>query len=175
MPVWRPQHVPVAMNTVAKRRYWWCVVLLVLALVGGIGVFVLTAGRGKVQLSQIKAEDIASGRLLLVNVFGPDNLITDPLQPSVVADILDALEPSHVDPHPLKWAVLGVLDVELKNGKSLEIALYYTGLDEGAFDIDRIYYRGGSDSKLLAALHRANPSWKSFLEQGQGSSGAVTP
>jgi hypothetical protein len=112
----------------------------------------------KKKAPHIELTSIASVRLILCGEKEP--LITAQLERRFVDDILDALEPNVPDPDPCKWTQVGALEIVSTTGNKHLVPLFCTGEKEAAFAIDRIYYRGGSDSKLIAALHRANKSWQ---------------
>jgi hypothetical protein len=107
---------------------------------------------------QFSRKDIASARLLLSNPRG-EQLVTSPMPQRSLSGVLDALEPNHIDTHPMKWIYVGTLDVKLTNGAQCSILLYCTGEKEAAFSVDHTYFRGGSDRELIAALNRADRSW----------------
>jgi hypothetical protein len=75
--------------------------------------------------------------------------------------IYKALQPATFDSRPAKWAVLGELEMTLRNGQPFRVDLYYVWSDkEGAFSAGetferRTYFRGGSSSQLTDALRSA--------------------
>jgi hypothetical protein len=74
--------------------------------------------------------------------------------------ILDAMRPARKDNDPAKWQVLGELNIRLKGGKSLFVALYTTSKWSGAFSAgrtfkERVYYRGGDSAKLKQTFQAA--------------------
>jgi hypothetical protein len=142
-----------------QHRLYYIVAALLVLILGLPAVVIMTWQSSNSPFPQFKRDDIATVRLTQMNDRG-GLLRVSPLDRRFVDEIFDALEPNYVDKHPLKWLIIGALDVELTNGLHCSIELYCTGDDEGAFSIDSTYYRGGSDRRLMAALHRANPSWK---------------
>lgn len=79
------------------------------------------------------------------------------------APILAALRPRHRDRHALKWQVFGESDLTLRGGKHVSIWLFSTTKGEsGAFAAGRtwetrVYYRGGTDEGIKAAIRAACP------------------
>lgn len=55
--------------------------------------------------------------------------------------------------------MLGELSCKLRDGTMVEVHLYWTGHDRGAFSVgaypNQVYYRGGTDSAIEEAIRRA--------------------
>ena len=108
---------------------------------------------GNPMFSRIKESDIVSGRVIRK---GRDKPIEDiSVSPSVSFDILAALIPNRIDTNPLNWQVLGSLHFKLTDGRKYFVDLYRTDEEEAAFSMDRVYYRGGSEAKLVKLIREA--------------------
>jgi hypothetical protein len=80
--------------------------------------------------------------------------------PEHFAPILAALAPSRKAPQVFLWQVKGKLHITCRDGRSYDIHLYWTGVDEGAFKIGppgRVgtYCIGGSDQGIDDAIRAA--------------------
>jgi hypothetical protein len=106
-------------------------------------------------LSAVKAEDVGSIRVTLYT--GPEKSIKYTLERDLVPRLLAALTPSYYDWRPAAWVVLGMLDIELKDGSRLTVDLYDSHHDFAAFSIDRRYFRGGSNDDLKRLLRVPRP------------------
>jgi hypothetical protein len=72
--------------------------------------------------------------------------------------ILNALQPSEVDPDPIAWEVMGEMTIETMDGRKIVIA-FANSSGGGSFCVgdrpwarDRTYYLGGNSAQLRAAL-----------------------
>ena len=52
----------------------------------------------------------------------------------------------------MKWQVLGDLRIRLRDGRNIEVSLYRTFADHGAYKMDGTYYRGSSDAEIVRTL-----------------------
>jgi hypothetical protein len=72
---------------------------------------------------------------------------------ATIVQILDAMKPFSRDWHPALWQKYGFLNIEFTNGTKVGVEVYDVGEEVGAFSIDRVYYRGGSETKLKDILN----------------------
>ena len=61
---------------------------------------------------------------------------------------------SKADPNPAAWVCSYCLFINLNSGEALTIGLFVTGLDIGALEINRKYYRGSNDTAIKAFFDR---------------------
>jgi hypothetical protein len=87
-----------------------------------------------------------------------------------ISRILKALAPNQRDPRPAKWQGLGDLKLTCGNGKVIEIHLYWTGHDQGAFSVGpygtQVYFRGGTDQGIESAIREARQASDSAKPNG---------
>ena len=95
---------------------------------------------------------------------GP-NLEEFNLPPSSRVLILNALDGAQEDDNPMKWQVLGNLDIALEK-QTIEVRLFWTNQSSGAFRINETYYRGSSDEELIRIISDAAKQ----LDQLRGNS-----
>jgi len=74
--------------------------------------------------------------------------------------ILEALKPTRREESPATWEEFGNLEVVERDGRRLHLTLYAVGKGLSAFSAgrdprERVYYRGGSQDRLVEALSRA--------------------
>ncbi|HEV3145341.1 MAG TPA: hypothetical protein VGZ47_15725 [Gemmataceae bacterium] len=73
--------------------------------------------------------------------------------------ILQSLEPKQLDFMPADWVVHGDLTMETVDGKEIQVHLFWTSEETGAFAVgslrSRRYYRGGSNSAIDNAVRTA--------------------
>ena len=145
----------------SERRRWWRIVwkgslLLVLGIVLAVGVFLFFAAEPwrSCPIESLDAEEVQS---VCVCSMGQSQPIEDQ---ETIRQILDAMKPIRRDWLPAKWCKYAYLVFTLKNGEEIEVDLYSTALEESAFSIDRIYYRGGPEEKLQNLLESKWPELK---------------
>lgn len=73
------------------------------------------------------------------------------------ADILSLLSTGEESSTPMKWMVLGDVEIATDEG-TLRVDIYQTGDERGAFKAEGTYYRGGSDSAFIHVLSRGRPT-----------------
>ncbi len=74
--------------------------------------------------------------------------------------IRTAMLPAKTDNNPASWEWVATVDIVKVDGKPLNVQLYQLNKDPGAFAAgptlkQRVYYRGGSTTKLIKALNTA--------------------
>ena len=70
-------------------------------------------------------------------------------------ELYNLLARSRYDPFPAKWVMLGSVDVMRKDGGRTVIRLFYVDdplRREGAFSVDKKYFRGGTTAGILTVL-----------------------
>jgi hypothetical protein len=137
-----------------KRRLIW-VAMAFAALMSVVVAVVLTFGEPEIDPFPAP-EEISSMRAFLLDVNQPLDFL---VPPNHWTNVLNGLRPCVSDRTPAKWEGLGLLEVR-RDGTTLEIGLYQTGEQTGAFSIEgasttRTYYRGGDTNALKAALLEA--------------------
>ncbi len=97
-------------------------------------------------------------------------------------ELYNLLARSRYDPFPAKWVVLGSVDVMRKDGGRTVISLFYVDEPlrrEGAFSVDRKYFRGGTTAGILKVLcmedERTKNAEPSAVEDAQKSPRASEP
>lgn len=72
--------------------------------------------------------------------------------------IRSAMLPAEVDESDLiaDWVALGHVTIQANDGQTLDVDLYQTPDDIGAFAVNRKYYRGGNSRRLQAAIEQAH-------------------
>ena len=74
--------------------------------------------------------------------------------------IIEALNGAGHDDKPMKWQVLGDIKIHHSTG-ILEVSLFLTGKERGAFSANGQYYRGSSDQnfiRLISSTHTPEPT-----------------
>ncbi len=76
-----------------------------------------------------------------------------------------ALLPAKRDPKPADWEWLATVKIVKKDGQPLQVELYTTSKDPGAFAAgktykQRVYYRGGKTAALVKAIKAAHEKSK---------------
>jgi hypothetical protein len=77
--------------------------------------------------------------------------------------ILASLNGSHQDNNPMKWQVLGDIEITLKTG-SINVDRFGTGQKLGAFRANGTYYRGSSDSEFIQLIKAAKQAHSEAVE-----------
>jgi hypothetical protein len=81
-----------------------------------------------------------------------------------VSSILESLQPARRDYLPDSWQVLGDVTITTKEGRCLQVRLFWTAENKGAFALGprgkRAYYRGGTDSAIENAVRNAYANFK---------------
>ena len=67
---------------------------------------------------------------------------------------LEILNDAKVDTDPMKWQFLGNMAITHSTG-SVEVRLFWTGKQLGAFQSNGHYYRGGSDTGFIELISSA--------------------
>ena len=129
-------------------RVLWKVGLLTLAV--ALGVLAIQSCRHH-PMASLDAKDV---NRIQVNLPGPSGaaavfVIDDQ---ATITQIFDAMTPFSRDWFPAKWAKYGSLQVELRSGTVVGIALFEVREEAAAFRIDGVYYRGGSEQRLQEIL-----------------------
>jgi hypothetical protein len=128
---------------------------------------VACVGIGSCILRQNETDDLPRPddvEAMRVRVYGPDLPAAKrdwcEVSPEHFASILAAMRPCHKDAEPAKWVVFGETEMTLRGGRHYGIWLYLTYSQTGAFSAGptyehRIYYRGGTDEGIRAAIREA--------------------
>jgi hypothetical protein len=82
--------------------------------------------------------------------------------------ILDGLNGARQDNNPMKWQVLGDIEMTLSTG-SVDVSLFQTGKKLSAFRANGTYYRGCSDADFIRLISTAK---KLLSEQGDAANPA---
>ena len=69
--------------------------------------------------------------------------------------ILNSLSGASKADNPMTWEVLGDIEITHDSGL-LEVSLFQTGEEIGAFRVDGKYYRGGSDAEFILLIEAAH-------------------
>jgi hypothetical protein len=136
------------------RRSWRGIAGIVLAVAITVVLLSVWASlwwKTRCPLASIEAADVASMQLRLFRHHW-NSVIFAPIDRKLIPDVLASLKPCRHDAQPADWVVLGMLDIDLKDGSRCTVTLYRTGQELAAFSIDQAYYRGGSDRDLRRLL-----------------------
>src|SRR5258708_380919 len=75
----------------------------------------------------------------------PPNIPAFEVQPEDIAPVLQALEPAKREYFPPNWQILGDLKLTTHEGREVEVHLFWTGTEKGAFAVGpwgrQVYYR----------------------------------
>ena len=93
---------------------------------------------------------------------GGADIVRTEIPPSSHQQILGALDGAREDRRPMKWQVLGNISIVLNAG-SVDVRLFWTGDELGAFRANGKYYRGSSDAELIELVSSAKNQ-----QSGQG-------
>jgi hypothetical protein len=107
--------------------------------------------------------DVSSITVELYNLpDGSEDIPEFELPKASYKELLESLNGSPEDNSNSKWQVLGNIRITMRTG-SVDVNLFRTGGNPGAFKANGKYFRGGSDSEFIqlreAAGHR-NPATK---------------
>jgi hypothetical protein len=66
--------------------------------------------------------------------------------------LLALIQGGTVEPAPLKWQFLGVMDFVQMNGSKMRVDMYWTGRGTAAWRIGHSYYRGSTDAEMIRVI-----------------------
>lgn len=118
--------------------------------------------------SKIKESDIVTAR-----VFSAKRIVSG-RKPNEIAvssnqafELLSALVPNRRDPMPLDWQGLGRLEFTITFGREYCVYLFQTSdREDAAFSVNGIYYRGGSNDRLINLIREAEGLMENKEEHG---------
>ncbi|MBN2291274.1 MAG: hypothetical protein JXM70_02550 [Pirellulales bacterium] len=148
-------------NTKSRLRQY--IIGLVLATLAVVAIYMATTAFYPKTPSQsdppfptFQESEILTGRVCSVSrALQKKEPATVDLSPRLTYKFLSSLSPNRIDRHPLKWQVMGTLKFKLRSGKEYVLCLYHTDAGEAAFSVNRTYYRGGSEAKLMGHMREA--------------------
>lgn len=124
------------------------------ALIALSGCLILTGcGRAPDSVATLASGDVDTMKARIYNRHdgGPD-VEQFEVAPDDYEKLLGLLRNGMRDSKPMKWQVLGDVQIKTRGGQHIDIQLFRTHTSPGAFWVNRTYYRGSGDDEILTTL-----------------------
>lgn len=156
------------MGTVVNRRSpcncrWWSPGAAVIAslVLMTVGLFLLFGPRNPIDRGKIRT-------MKAVIWTGSERSEEIVVQRADCDRLVTALQPARYDWFPCQWRRLAVVRVESTNDEQVTIDIFDTREVSAAFAVNRVYYRGGCENDVWAALSRILETARNAGETGTG-------